>query len=75
MQPFYIGGVRDYGVVATGSGVTSGLEGAIQKLIVNGLEIDDIRGGVTDMVNIPSYYGKPTSGRHHRHGQHPIILR
>ena len=58
LQPFYIGGVRDYGVVAPESGVTSGLEGAIQKLIVNGLEIDDIRGGVTDMVNIQPYHGK-----------------
>ena len=50
--------MKDYSVLAEDSGITSGLEGAIQKLIVNGLEIEDIRGGVTDMDNIQPYYGE-----------------
>jgi hypothetical protein len=58
-QPFYIGGVRDYRNAAVDSGVTQGFSGAIQKLIINGLALDDIREGVTDMVNIEEYRGKP----------------
>ena len=35
-QPLFLGGFRELQHLAAGTGVTSGLDGAIQRIVVNG---------------------------------------
>ncbi|XP_059489146.1 agrin-like isoform X2 [Neocloeon triangulifer] len=60
--PFYIGGVPALSEVSRDSGVTIGLNGAIQRVVVNGEVLDDLVKRANSKRGVSHYSGPPCSG-------------
>ena len=58
-QPLFVGGVDDEHTVNRDSGVTAGLNGAIQRLVVNGEVWDNLVQRALRHRNVPEYRGPP----------------
>lgn len=65
-QPLYIGGLPD-GIAANNKEIAAfseaGLNGAIQRIVVNGEVWDDLLRKATTVKNVPEYGGKCLDGR------------
>ncbi|RWS04342.1 agrin-like protein [Dinothrombium tinctorium] len=58
-QPLYIGGIDDIYAVNKDSGIVVGLNGAIQRIVVNGEIWDNLVQRATAIKNVPEYSGPP----------------